>query len=146
MHVGVCVAAVYKSISRCSFLSSLIFSKCVYSWFIVCYCTCCKIGEVEEEIPVILFQLGVRSSQKKKTWRNTTSSRRNAPLVAGWLLYSITGLQICRPNSQLGDWLCLPPLHPSIHRSIRVGEILHDREPPYHIILPIIKCATVSFL
>ncbi len=31
---------VYKSVARYSYLSSLIFSKCLYSWLIVCYYTC----------------------------------------------------------------------------------------------------------
>lgn len=40
MYLGVCAVIGYKSIARCSYLSSYISLKYFYSWLIASYYTC----------------------------------------------------------------------------------------------------------
>ncbi|BAS74144.1 Os01g0728000, partial [Oryza sativa Japonica Group] len=55
LRLGVCAAAGYRSVARCSSLSSFNSLKYVYSWLIACYCTCSKHIFYKDAINFIIF-------------------------------------------------------------------------------------------
>lgn len=62
LRLGVRTAAGYRSVACCSFLSSFILLKYVYSWLIAlaCYCTCSYLPTVS---PVIIYFHGASCSR-----------------------------------------------------------------------------------